>query len=66
MDKNMSILEHDIREKIEWIHGKQMQAFGGAIKGYEIKEIFKRDGFYCVRFQNGDWYHYDLQAETWW
>lgn len=66
MDKNRTILELDIREKIYEIYERQMACFGGVIKGNEIKEIFEKDGFPCVRFQNGDWYHYDLQAGTWW
>lgn len=28
-------------------------------------EIFYRDNFYCIRWQNGTWFHYDLLRGAW-
>ena len=43
----------------------QMAAFGGKIKGHELQEVFIQDDLPCVRFENGDWYHYQLESKTW-
>ena len=66
MAKYQVIIDDSIVKKVKEIHHLQMSAFGGLIPGFEIKEIFKKDGYTCVKFNNGDWYHYDLTAETWW
>lgn len=29
-------------------------------------EVFKRDGFPCVRYESGVWYHYNVVEQTWW
>lgn len=29
-------------------------------------EIFAADGFMCVRYENNQWFHYDLLENTWW
>lgn len=28
-------------------------------------EIFRRDGCYCIRYESGAWWHYDVSAKTW-
>ena len=35
------------------------------LNGYPVA-IFSRDGFHCVRYENGGWFHYDLAAGNWW
>lgn len=66
MSKINGVLEPDIQKRIYEIYENQMAAFGGSIRGNELKEIFFKDGYHCVRFQCGDWYHYDLKTGTWW
>mgnify|MGYP003191776409 FL=1 len=29
------------------------------------KDVFRAVGCYCVRYQNGMWWHYDLVNKTW-
>lgn len=66
MAKYQVITDDSIKKRVLEIYNHQMSAFGGSLPGYELKEIFKKDGFTCVKFKNGDWYHYDLSAGTWW
>jgi len=63
--KGMENFNPKIQEKILEIYEMQMAAFGGKIKGHELKEVFIQDDLPCVRFENGDWYHYQLDSETW-
>ncbi len=28
--------------------------------------VFQSDGYPCVRYETGAWWHYDLDSETWW
>lgn len=28
--------------------------------------IYARGGCLCVRYESGDWFHYDLAAGNWW
>lgn len=65
MIKGIENFNPEIQEKILKIYEMQMAAFGGKIKGHELKELFIQDGFPCVRFENEDWYHYDLTSKTW-
>lgn len=65
MIKGMENFSSQLQEKILEIYQMQMNAFGGEIKGHEIKEVFTEDGFPCVRFENEDWYHYDITTKTW-
>jgi hypothetical protein len=65
MIKGIENFNPEIQEKILKIHEMQMAAFGGKIKGYEIKEVFIQDDLPCVRFENEDWYHYQLDSQTW-
>lgn len=41
----------------------QMAVFGGKIKGYGMKEVFIQDNLPCVRFENENWYHYQLDSK---
>ena len=66
MSKINSVLEPEILSRIHEIYQNQMSAFGGTIQGNEIKEVFFHEGYYCVKFNNGDWYHYDLEKGVWW
>lgn len=65
MIKGISNFDLDIQKRVLEIYQNQMIAFGGSVKGNELVEIFKKDGYVCVRFQNGDWYHYELSLGTW-
>lgn len=31
-----------------------------------IVEVFTQDNYQCVRWSNGEWYHYDTDKKTWW
>jgi hypothetical protein len=63
--KGMENFNLEIQEKILEIYQMQMNAFGGMIKGHELKEVFIQDNLPCVRFENEDWYHYNLHDSTW-
>ena len=63
--KGMENFNPKIQEKILEIYEMQMAAFGGKIKGHELEEVFIKNNLPCVRFENGDWYHYNLQDGTW-
>ncbi len=63
--KGMENFNSEIQEKILKTYEMQMGAFGGLIKGHELEEVFIKDNLPCVRFENGDWYHYNLQDGTW-
>ena len=65
MIKGMENFSQEIQEKILKIYEMQMAAFGGKIKGHELQEVFEKNGFPCVLFENGDWYHYQLDLKTW-
>lgn len=65
MIKGMENFNSEIQEKILSIYEIQMRAFGGNIPGHEVKEVFIQDELPCVRFKNGDWYHYILENGTW-
>jgi len=32
----------------------------------EPVEVFMADGFPCVRYESGVWWHYDLRRQCWW
>lgn len=66
MSKINGSIEPLVVSRVHEIYENQMAAFGGFIRGNELKEIFFKDGYYCVKFQCGDWYHYDLDSGTWW
>jgi len=63
--KGIENFNGEIQEKIFKIYEMQIEAFGGMIKGHELKEVFIQDNLPCVRFKNGDWYHYNLNDSTW-
>lgn len=63
--KGMENFSPEIQEKIQEIYQMQMDAFGGMIKGHDLKEVFVQDDLPCVRFENGDWYHYNLHDSNW-
>lgn len=65
MIKGMANFSPEIQKKIQEIYQMQMDAFGGMIKGHDLKEVFVQDDLPCVRFENGDWYHYQLDSKTW-
>ena len=65
MIKGISNFDLDIQKRVLEIYQNQMISFGGFVKGNELVEVFKKDGYVCVRFQNGDWYHYELSLGTW-
>ena len=65
MIKNFEKLSIQTRERVKEIHSHQMSAFGGEKPEYQLKEVFKKDNMLCVRFKNGDWYHYLLAHGTW-
>jgi len=65
MIKGMESFSPEIQKKIQEIYQMQMNAFGGMIKGHELKEVFIQDDLPCVRFENGDWYRYNLQDSSW-
>jgi hypothetical protein len=65
MIKGMENFNPEIQEKILEIYEMQMDAFGRKIKGHELKEVFVQDDLPCVRFENGDWYHYQTNSQTW-
>ena len=65
MIKGMENFNQEIQERILEIYNIQMDAFGGYIKGHELKEVFIQDDLPCVKFENGDWYHYNLHNATW-
>ena len=65
MIKGMENFNQEIQERILEIYNMQMDAFGGQIKGHELKEVFIQDDLPCVKFENEDWYHYNLQNATW-
>ena len=37
----------------------------GTWKNGKPIRIFRADGCYCIRYQNGMWWHYDLIRGTW-
>lgn len=51
--------------------GKELQALVdqhiGSCDWREGKpvEVFHRDGYPCVRYESGNWWHYDLKHNTW-
>lgn len=63
--KGMENFSSELQDKILEIYEMQMAAFGGKIKGHELEEVFIKNNLPCVRFENGDWYHYNLQDGTW-
>ena len=63
--KGMENFSPETQKKILEIYQMQMNAFGGMIKGHELQEVFIQDDLPCVRFENGDWYHYQLESKTW-
>lgn len=65
MIKGMDDFNLEIQEKIMEVYQMQMDAFGGMIKGHELKEVFIKDNLPCVKFANEDWYHYQLDSKTW-
>lgn len=65
MIKGIENFSNEIQEKILEIYEMQMVAFGGKIKGHDLKEVFIQDNLPCVRFENDDWYHYQLDSKTW-
>ena len=65
MIKGLENFSSELQEKILEIYEMQMAAFGGKIKGHELEEVFIKNNLPCVRFENGDWYHYNLQDGTW-
>lgn len=34
-------------------------------EGHPI-EVFQQDGYTCVRYVSGNWWHYDPEKGTWW
>lgn len=34
-------------------------------EGYPI-EVFEDEGFPCVRYESGAWWHYDIAKGEWW
>ncbi len=34
-------------------------------EGYPV-EIFECDGYPCVRYESGAWWHYDVEKGEWW
>lgn len=65
MIKGLNQYNEDIQKRILELYQMQVSAFGGTIKENELSEVFTRDGMICVRFINGDWYHYNLNNMTW-
>lgn len=65
MIKNFDKLSDTQQERVLEIHENQMSAFGGHSKDRELKEVFTISGKLCVRFNDGDWYHYSLSDGTW-
>lgn len=65
MIKNFEKLSIQTQERVKEIHSHQMSAFGSEKPEYQLKEVFKKDNMLCVRFRNGDWYHYSLNDGTW-
>lgn len=65
MTKNFDLISEKLQNRVLEIHEKQMAAFGGEKPEFELEEVFKRDNMLCVRFRNGDWYHYSLNDGTW-
>lgn len=65
MVKGMDNFNSEIQKKIQEIYQMQMDAFGGMVKGNDLAEVFIKDELPCVRFENGDWYHYQLDSKTW-
>ena len=65
MIKNFEKLSIHAQERVKEIHRHQISAFGGEKPEYQIIEVFKKDNMLCVRFKNGDWYHYSLNDGTW-
>lgn len=65
MIKNFDKLSDIQQKRVLEIHENQMSAFGAHTKGRELKEVFTRCGKLCVRFNDGDWYHYILSDGTW-
>jgi hypothetical protein len=37
----------------DWTHGN-------------VIKYFNADGFPCARFQDGEWWHYDIKNQCWW
>lgn len=65
MIKNFDKISSKVQLRVLDIHKNQMIVFGGEKPDYELKEVFRRDHMLCVRFKNGDWYHYSLKDGTW-
>lgn len=63
--KGIENFSDELQNRIFEIYRMQMAAFGGELKGHELKEMFIEDDMPCVRFENGDWYHYQLEEKTW-
>ncbi|MFV0616523.1 hypothetical protein ACE418_01255 [Megasphaera sp. WILCCON 0056] len=41
------------------------QLANGTWRNGNPETIFIANGYYCVRYQNGMWWHYDLIHKTW-
>lgn len=31
-----------------------------------LVEVFFKDGFPCVKYESGKWWHYDVKRQCWW
>lgn len=52
MDKELLSVVNKQKSICDWKEGEPV-------------EIFKRDGFQCVKYESGNWWHYDLKRKTW-
>lgn len=59
MKRKVIIMAPELREVVE-LHRSVYPALG------EIVEVFTKDGRQCVRYSNGEWYHYNAERQTWW
>lgn len=56
----MEIKDRELKAIVE----KHQGTFGEWREGQPV-EVFMSDGFPCVKYESGSWWHYDLQKGKW-
>jgi len=65
MVKGLNKYGNEMQTRILELYEMQMRAFGGKTPERELIEVFRFDEMICVRFKNGEWYHYDIESSAW-
>lgn len=55
---NIVIMDHELKAVVE-LHKAVYSSLG------EVVRVFHRDGFPCVQYSTGNWWHYDVKKKTW-